>query len=405
MATRASHTSGLRPARRVGVALLVAACCAAAAPASAKVYAEWTPRVSLLAGGDDNVPMNGTGGDFFGRAQPGLRLDLYGEHQMRVDLDCQASIARLAHPDRFQLDSGDFATGEQCRGWYRQRVSPRTSLHFDSKVAYVQDPFAISGLGLLLRVGQTQVFNAHLLAEATHAVSPHSSWTFAVDSNSLAFGANDPGNGAVVAPSVTYGWYTSARNRWELTGREQLFFGFGASPSPLAPTGAPGGLLTEAHAALAGFVRRLTEISTLTTRVGGIYVTGINQGAWQPVGRFEYEIAAPTAAFRLVAGHDLIIGASRAGALVGDIAEASVMGKLAAFEGHVRAGMYRNAGVGNWGLGALGYSTEASLDYRFAKEWTMGAAALRDARITGLDGPDVDRDVVELRLTWERARN
>jgi hypothetical protein len=53
----------------------------------------------------------------------------------------------------------------------------------------------------------------------------------------------------------------------------------------------------------------------------------------------------------------------------------------------------------------LGYSTEASLDYRFAKEWTMGAAALRDARITGLDGPDVDRDVVELRLTWERARN
>jgi hypothetical protein len=349
--------------------------------------------------------MDGSGGDYFGRLQPGLRLDLYGEHQMRLDMDCQASIARLAHPDRFQLDNGDFATGEQCRGWFRQRVSPRTALHFDTRVAYVQDPFAISGLGLLLRAGQTQVFNAHLLAEATHAISPRANWTFAVDSNALAFGANDPGNGAVVAPSVTYAWHASARSRWELTAREQLFFGFGATPSTLAPTGAPGGLLTEAHAALGGYVHRLTEIATLTTRAGAIYVTGINQGVWQPVGRFEIEMAAPTAAMRVVAGHDLIIGASRAGALVGDIGELSLMGKLAAFEGHMRAGVYRNAGLGNWGLGALGYSTEASVDYRFAKEWTIGAAALRDARITNLDGPDVDRDVVQLRVTWERARN
>jgi hypothetical protein len=396
-------------ATRRNILMLVAACCAAAAPANAKVYAEWTPRLSLLAGGDDNVSMAApgvnAGGDFFGRAQPGLRLDLYGEHQMRLDLDCQASIARLAHPDRFQLDSGDFATGEQCRGWFRQRISPRTSLHFDSRVAYVQDPFAISGLGLLLRAGQTQVFNAHLLAEATHAVSPRANWTFAVDSNSLAFGANDPGNGAVVTPSVTYGYYSSARTRWELTGREQLFFGFGATPSTLAPTGAPGGLLTEAHAVLGGYVRRLTELATLTTRLGAVYVTGINQGVWQPVGRFEVEVGSPFSAVRFVAGHDLIIGASRAGALVGDIAEGSLFGKLGAFEGHMRAGVYRNAGLGNWVLGSLGYSTEASLDYRIAKEWTIGAAALRDARITDLDGPDVDRDVVQLRVTWERARN
>src|ERR671927_34768 len=140
---------------RTHTALLFAACCAAAGPARAKVYAEWTPRVSLLAGADDNVPMDGSGGDFFGRAQPGLRLDLYGEHQMRLDLDCQASIARLAHPERFGYDSGDWFTGEQCRGWFRQRVSSRTALHFDTRVAYVQDPFAISGLGLLLRAGQT----------------------------------------------------------------------------------------------------------------------------------------------------------------------------------------------------------------------------------------------------------
>ena len=53
----------------------------------------------------------------------------------------------------------------------------------------------------------------------------------------------------------------------------------------------------------------------------------------------------------------------------------------------------------------MGYSTEGALDYRFAKEWTIGAAAVRDARITDLDGPNVDRDVVQLRLTWERARN
>jgi hypothetical protein len=389
---------------RKNIALLVAACSAAAAPANAKVYAEWTPRVSLLAGADDNVPMNGAGGDFFGRAQPGLKLDLYGEHQMRLDLDCQASVARLAHPDRFGYDSGDWFTGEQCQGSFRQRVSPRTALHFDSRVAYVQDPFAISGLGLLLRAGQTQVFNAHLLAEATHAVSARARWTFAVDSNALAFGANDPGNGAVVAPSITYGWFASARGRFELTGREQLFFGFGATPSLLAPTGAPSGLLTQAHAALGGYVYRLTEIATLTTRAGAVYVTGANQGVLQPVGRFEIEVASPRAAMRFVAGHDLIIGASRAGALVGDIAEASLMGKLGPFEGHFRTGVYRNAGLGNWALGSLGYSSEASLDYRFAKQWTIGAAALRDARITDLDGPDVDRDVVQVRMTWEQAR-
>src|SRR3954464_7879834 len=106
MATRNTHAGpfGCRPApgrpRCVRIALLVAACCAAAAPADAKVYAEWTPRVALVAGADDNVPMNGSGGDLFGRVQPGLKLDLYGEHQMRLALDCQVGVARLAHPEK-----------------------------------------------------------------------------------------------------------------------------------------------------------------------------------------------------------------------------------------------------------------------------------------------------------------
>jgi len=54
----------------------------------------------------------------------------------------------------------------------------------------------------------------------------------------------------------------------------------------------------------------------------------------------------------------------------------------------------------------MGYSGEVDVDYRIAKEWTVGLAALRDARLTDRDvGRQVDRDVVQLRVTWERARN
>ena len=56
----------------------------------------------------------------------------------------------------------------------------------------------------------------------------------------------------------------------------------------------------------------------------------------------------------------------------------------------------------------MGYGTEFDVDYRLAKEWTVGLAAARDARLTdtGVVGvPQVDRDVVQLRVTWERARN
>src|SRR5437879_4144313 len=136
-------------AARASIAMLVAAAAFAAGPASAKVYTELRPRVSLLGGLDDNVPLDGSGGDYFGRAQPGLRLDVYGEHRMHVDLDCQASLARLGHPEKFGMSSGDLATGEQCAAGYSERLSPRMQVRLRSRAGYMQDPLAISGLGLL----------------------------------------------------------------------------------------------------------------------------------------------------------------------------------------------------------------------------------------------------------------
>src|SRR3954452_23493700 len=106
-------------AARTNIARLVAAAAVvanAAGPASAKVYAELRPRMTLLSGVDDNVALDGTGGDYFGRAQPGLELDIFGDHPMHVNLDCQVGLARLAHPDRFSARTdSQFGTGEQCK--------------------------------------------------------------------------------------------------------------------------------------------------------------------------------------------------------------------------------------------------------------------------------------------------
>src|SRR5207248_1403053 len=82
------------------------------------------------------------------------------------------------------------------------------------------------------------------------------------------FGAGDRGNGYVLAPSVRYAWNTSARSKWDLGIREQLFFGIGADPNPLAPQGAPGGLLDEAHAALLGYTWAVATWANLTVRGG-----------------------------------------------------------------------------------------------------------------------------------------
>src|SRR5438128_10730603 len=79
---------------------MLAAAIAVAGPAGAKVYVEWKPRASLFAGFNDNVLLDGSGGDGFGQARPGIRLDLFGDHQFHIDVDCQAGIGRLLHPDK-----------------------------------------------------------------------------------------------------------------------------------------------------------------------------------------------------------------------------------------------------------------------------------------------------------------
>ena len=69
--------------------------------------------------------------------------------------------------------------------------------------------------------------------------------------------------------------------------------------------------------------------------------------------------------------------------------------------------MYRNADIPTQftALGATGYTGEVSLDYHMTREWTVGVAALRDARlIHDSEGIQADRDVVQMRLTWERFR-
>jgi len=380
---------------------------AAAAPAPAKVYVEWKPRVSFLAGMNDNVLLDGSGGDGFGQARPGIRLDLYGEHQLRADLDCQAGIGRLLHPEKFAQDGGTFASAEQCIVHYKDHWSPRTSSHLSFRSTYAQDPFAISGLGLLLRAGQTQVFSTQLSAEVDHAVSPRGQWRFGFDSQLLAFGANDPGNGAVFTPRIGYAYRTSPYDNVTVTGREQLFYNFGATPQATAPSGVPGGIVTEAHSLQLGWERRLRPWATLKASGGPVFVTGLNAGTLSPTGKLEIESVTPSLAARLTVSHDLIIGASRAGALIGDLVEGATLITLGDVTAGVRLGVYRNSDLPSQfqAIGPAGYSGELSLDYRMGREWTLGVAGLRDARLNDTDvGRQVDRDVVQVRLTWERFR-
>ena len=393
-------------ATRAHIPLLAALSALAAGPAGAKVYVEWKPRASFFAGFNDNVLLDGSGADGFGQARPGIRLDLFGDHQFHVDVDCEAGIGRLLHPDKFALNNGGaFATSERCIAHYKDRWSPRTASHVLLRSTYAQDPFAISGLGLLLRAGQTQVFSTSLSAEVDHAVSPRAQWRFGLDSQVLAFGANDPGNGAVFTPSIGYAYRTSPYDNLTLTGREQLFYSFGATPQASAPQGVPGGIVTEAHSLRLGWERRLRPWATLKASGGPLYVTGQNGGQFSPTAKLEIESVTPGLAARLIVSHDLIIGASRAGAIVGDLAEVATLITMGDFTGGLRAGVYRNSDLPSQftAMGPAGYSGEVALDYRIGREWTVGLAALRDARLNDTDaGRQVDRDVVQLRLSWER---
>ena len=68
--------------------------------------------------------------------------------------------------------------------------------------------------------------------------------------------------------------------------------------------------------------------------------------------------------------------------------------------------MYRNADVSRaMDLGALGYGAEAALGWKFTRDLRLEFAALRDARLNDVTvAHQVDRNVFQLRLTWEKAR-
>src|SRR5919108_263499 len=395
-------------AGRAHIPLLVAASALAASwPASAKVYLEWKPRVSLLAGYNDNILFDGSGSDGVGQARGGVKLDIFGDHEFHIDADCQAGFGRLLHPDRFSRDGGSFASSEDCTASYRDRYSPRTTGHFVVRGTYSQDPFAISGLGLLLRAGQTQVLSSRLAAEVKHAVSPRGEWRFGLESQVLAFGANDPANGAVFSPSLGYSYRLTPYDTFAVTGREQIFYSFGASPQAAAPAGVPGGILNQGHSAILSWERRLGPHLAMKLSGGPLYVTGQNAGDVSPTAKFELNSFGRELSGYLLVSHDLIIGATRAGALVGDFAGGGAIGNFGQFTTTLRVGAYRNASIPTQftALGATGYSGEVAVDYHLTREWTIGVAGLRDAQLfQPVAGLQPDRDVVQMRLTWERFK-
>ena len=393
---------GARAQRLVTLAVLLAAW-----GASAKVYVEFRPRLSLGGAYDDNIQMNGSGADGFGQATPGLKLDLFGEHDLHLDLDCQAGLARLAHPQEFGLSSGAFASNESCLVGTRVKLSPRDKLALRTFATYAQDPFAIAGLGLLLRPGQTQIFVGKFSGEVDHALSGSTEFDYGVESEALAFGAGDPGNGYVIAPSVKYAWRTSERGKWDIGLREQLFFGIGAQPNPLAPKGAPGGLLDSSHTALLGYTWALAPWVDLVARGGGMLLTGGGRENVMPVAQFGIESYTPTSALSITLRHDLVIGPSSAGPIIADIAEIGGTHQWDRVGGHIRLGMYRNENAFDaWALGSMGWSGEVGVDWSFTQDLKLGVAAMRDARLYDptVAGALVDRDVVQVRLTWEKAR-
>jgi len=373
--------------------------------ASAKVYVEWRPRLSLMGGYNDNVQLNGSGGDSFGQAVPGLKLDIFGDHALHVAADCQVGLARLANPESFGISSGTFASSETCLLDTRVHLSEQDKLQIRTGATYAQDPFSIAGLGLLLRPGQDHIFVARFFGEIQHALSGRTEIDYGLNAQALAFSAGDPGNGYVVAPHLRYAWKTSARSKWELGVREQLFFGVGADPNPLAPKGAPGGLLDQAHSALLGYTYALTPYASMITRGGAVLVTGMHH-AVQPVLRFTLESYTPTTAISLTVGHDLVIGPSNAGPLIGDIAEVGLTRDWEHVATRLRIGMYRNADVGHaLQEGTLGYGAEVALGWKFTRDLRLEFAALRDARINDVTvAAQVDRDVLQLRFIWEKMR-
>ena len=101
-----------------------------------------------------------------------------------------------------------------------------------------------------------------------------------------------------------------------------------------------------------------------------------------------------------------MIGPSTAGPLIGDVAELGVVRDWEHVSAHFMIGMYRNAALSHAvDIGSLGYGTEVGLAWKFTRDLRIEAAALRDARINDLTtAHQVDRNVAQLRLVWEKAR-
>jgi len=372
--------------------------------ASAKVYVEWRPRLSLMGGYNDNVLLNGTGADGFGQVQPGLKLDIFGEHGLHVAADCQVGVARLMHPDQFEQASGAFASNESCTLNTKTRFSPRDRLDLRGSAIYAQDPFAIAGMGLLLRPGQNDVFVARFEGEIQHALGTRSELDYGVEGRALAFGPGDPGNGYVLAPQARYAWHTTPRSRWDLGVREQLFFAIGADRNRKAPNGAPGGLLAQGHSALLGYTYALNHYSNLILRGGAVMITGRSH-ATMPTGRVSIESYTPWTLINFTVAHDLTIGPTSAGPVVGDVAELAMIKDWEHFTAYVRGGIYRNTDVSRvLELGALGYGVGAGVGWKFTRDLRVEVAALRDARLFDDTAVQVDRNLLQLRLTWEKAR-
>jgi hypothetical protein len=383
----------MRGTTHIALATLSAALLATAA--QAKVYVEFRPRMSLMGGYDDNVQLNGTGGDAFGQAVPGLKLDVFGEHDLHLDLDCQAGLARLAHPQEFGISSGAFAANETCLMGTRLKLDDRDKLTLHVRATYAQDPFSIAGLGLLLRPGQTQIFVGGFNGEEVHALSSHTEVQFGLDTYTLLFGAGDPANGYMLAPRIAYAWKTSARSKWDLGFREQLFFSVA------------NGMLDQAHAGMLGYTYALAPWANLNVRGGAVGITG-KSDALQPVLRFQIESYTPTTAISVLAAHDLVIGPSSAGPLMADLAEVGVIQDWEHFQLHGRLGIYRNSDafrVWNAPLGTVGYGGEAGAAVKFTRDLRIEVAAMRDARLSDPGTAAlVDRDVMQVRLVWEKAR-
>jgi hypothetical protein len=378
--------------------------------AAADTETIWQPRVSATGGYDDNVQINGSGGDGFGQISPGVKVNVYGEHRLRVGFDCEVGLARLARPDEFGFSSSSIFADEYCSLDTSVNLSARDKFKIRLSATYAQDPFALANLGLLLRAGQTNIFVGRLSVEDTHALSGHTGINYGLEGAVLTFGAGDAGNNYVLAPRVRYEWKTSQRSKWDVGVREQLFFGIGAAANPGGKTA---GLLGEGHSLLLGYTYDLTDWADVTVRGGPAVVTadtGIARNSGNAImPTLRAELTGYTNAFevRLTFAHDLVIGPSGGGALVGDIAEVGAAHRWEHLAVHGRMGAYRNASVyDQWQPGSSGYGGEAGIDWAFTRELKIGISAERDARLYDnnvLPG-SVDRDVVQVRLTYEKAR-